>query len=59
MSCAPRVTGRSAYIVRRHQQFLLACLRLLHTHLSLGISGGLDAACVGAQAGALRTLLFR
>ena len=47
------------YIVRRHQQFLLACLRLLHTHLSLGISGGLDAACVGAQAGALRTLLFR
>ena len=32
--CAPCVTGRSAYIVRRHQQFLLACLRLLHTHLS-------------------------
>lgn len=45
--------------VEEHNKFVLLCLKLLSTHLSLAVSGGLSNSVLGGEAKALRTLLFR
>ncbi|XP_021933596.1 probable E3 ubiquitin-protein ligase HERC1 isoform X3 [Zootermopsis nevadensis] len=42
-----------------HHQFVLLCLKLLCTHLSLALTGGLATSVLGKQARPLRHLLFR
>ncbi|XP_051786021.1 probable E3 ubiquitin-protein ligase HERC1 isoform X2 [Erpetoichthys calabaricus] len=44
---------------REHQQFILLCLKLLSTHLSLAQAGGTGSAVLGVQGRPLRHLLFR
>ena len=43
----------------RHEHFVLLCLRLLSTHLSLALAGGGAGGVIGSQARPLRNLLFR
>ena len=38
---------------------MLLCLRLLSTHLSLALAGGVAGSVLGGQARPLRNLLFR
>ena len=38
---------------------MLLCLRLLSTHLSLALAGGVAGTVLGSQARPLRNLLFR
>lgn len=42
-----------------HHQFVLLCLKLLCTHLSLAVAGGVASTVLGNQARPLRHLLFR
>lgn len=42
-----------------HNRFVLLCLKLLSTHLSLAVSGAMNNNVLGTEAKALRTLLFR
>lgn len=44
---------------REHERFILLCLRLLSTHLSLALAGGVANTILGRQAMLLRNLLFR
>ncbi len=44
---------------REHEHFILLCLRLLSTHLSLALAGGGAGSVLGNQARPLRNLLFR
>ncbi|XP_066566869.1 probable E3 ubiquitin-protein ligase HERC1 isoform X2 [Amia ocellicauda] len=44
---------------REHHQFVLLCMKLLSTHLSLAHAGGTGATVLGAQGRPLRNLLFR
>ncbi|XP_035383560.1 probable E3 ubiquitin-protein ligase HERC1 isoform X3 [Electrophorus electricus] len=44
---------------REHHQFVLLCLKLLSSHLSLAHAGATGAAVLGAQGRPLRNLLFR
>ncbi|KAK5649906.1 hypothetical protein RI129_000935 [Pyrocoelia pectoralis] len=41
-----------------HHHFVLLCLKLLFTHLTLCVNGGLNTAILGTQAKGLRSLLF-
>ena len=41
------------------EHFVLLCLRLLSTHLSLALAGGVAGSVIGSQARPLRNLLFR
>ncbi|XP_035829751.1 probable E3 ubiquitin-protein ligase HERC1 isoform X3 [Aplysia californica] len=43
----------------QHQQFVLLCLRLLSSHLSLALTCGLGSEVLGSQTKPLRNLLFR
>ncbi|XP_063888404.1 probable E3 ubiquitin-protein ligase HERC1 isoform X2 [Scylla paramamosain] len=45
--------------VRDQEKFVLLCLQLLNTHLSLALTGGMAQAVLGAEATPLRELLFR
>lgn len=45
--------------INEHDRFVLLCLKLLGTHLSLAVSGGLSNTVLGSEAKPLRTLLFR
>ena len=49
----------SLVICREHEYFVLLCLRLLSTHLSLAMAGGIVGSVLGNQARPLRNLLFR
>uniref|UniRef100_T1JES7 HECT-type E3 ubiquitin transferase n=1 Tax=Strigamia maritima TaxID=126957 RepID=T1JES7_STRMM len=42
-----------------HHHFVLLCLKLLSTHLSLALAGGIASTVLGNQARPLRHLLFR
>ena len=42
-----------------HQQFVLCCLKLLTSHLSLAVAAGAPPMVLGAQCSTLRQLLFR
>ncbi len=44
---------------REHEHFVRLCLRLLSTHLSLALAGGVASTVMGTQAQRLRNLLFR
>ncbi|XP_032830981.2 putative E3 ubiquitin-protein ligase HERC1 isoform X4 [Petromyzon marinus] len=44
---------------REHHHFVLLCLKLLSTHLSLAMAGGVATSILGRQARPLRNLLFR
>uniref|UniRef100_A0A8C4Q7E9 HECT and RLD domain containing E3 ubiquitin protein ligase family member 1 n=1 Tax=Eptatretus burgeri TaxID=7764 RepID=A0A8C4Q7E9_EPTBU len=44
---------------REHHHFVLLCLKLLSTHLSLAMAGGVATSILGNQARPLRNLLFR
>ena len=44
---------------RDQEKFVLLCLQLLNTHLSLALTGGMAQAVLGAEATPLRELLFR
>lgn len=46
-------------VTEEHHKFVLLCLKLLNTHLSLAVSNGLSNSVLGGEAKALRTLLFR
>uniref|UniRef100_H3AIW9 B30.2/SPRY domain-containing protein n=1 Tax=Latimeria chalumnae TaxID=7897 RepID=H3AIW9_LATCH len=45
--------------IREHHQFVLLCLKLLSTHLSLAQIGGIGPALLGAEGRPIRNLLFR
>lgn len=45
--------------VEEHVNFVLLCLKLLGTHLSLAVSGSISNNILGCEATTLRTLLFR
>ncbi len=49
----------SSVFCREHEHFILLCLRLLSTHLSLALVGGGAGSVLGNQARPLRNLLFR
>ncbi|XP_013415684.1 probable E3 ubiquitin-protein ligase HERC1 isoform X1 [Lingula anatina] len=42
-----------------HENFTLLCLKLLSTHLSLALAGGMSTSVLGKEARPLRMLLFR
>ena len=44
---------------REHEAFVLLCVRLLTTHLSLAQAGGITSSVLGMEARPLRHLLFR
>ncbi|XP_041374032.1 probable E3 ubiquitin-protein ligase HERC1 isoform X2 [Gigantopelta aegis] len=44
---------------QEHQRFVLLCLKLLRSHLSLAVAGGLGSEVFGKQTRPLRNLLFR
>lgn len=44
---------------REYHHFVLMSLKLLCTHLSLAVAGGLTSSLLGSQAKPLRILLFR
>ena len=46
-------------IFREYHEFLLLCLKVLCTHLSLALSNSLGSNLVGKQAKPLRNLLFK
>jgi hypothetical protein len=46
-------------IFSAHHHFVLLCLKLLSTHLSLALAGGVASTILGEQARPLRNLLFR
>ncbi|XP_042891775.1 probable E3 ubiquitin-protein ligase HERC1 isoform X3 [Penaeus japonicus] len=45
--------------VREQEKFVLLCLQLLNTHLSLALTGGMTQTVLGSEAAPLRQLLFR
>ncbi|XP_069958428.1 probable E3 ubiquitin-protein ligase HERC1 isoform X6 [Cherax quadricarinatus] len=45
--------------LRDQEKFVLLCLQLLNTHLSLALTGGMTQAVLGSEASPLRELLFR
>ncbi|XP_071541149.1 LOW QUALITY PROTEIN: probable E3 ubiquitin-protein ligase HERC1 [Panulirus ornatus] len=45
--------------LRDQEKFVLLCLQLLNTHLSLALTGGMTQAVLGSEAAPLRELLFR
>ena len=47
------------FFYREQERFVLLCLRLLSTHLSLALAGGVAGTVLGSQARPLRNLLFR
>lgn len=47
------------FCCRDQEKFVLLCLQLLNTHLSLALTGGMAQAVLGQQATPLRELLFR
>lgn len=47
------------FMCREHHTFVLLCLKLLCTHLSLAVTGGVVSTMLGKQARPLRNLLFR
>jgi hypothetical protein len=44
---------------REHHRFVHQCLKLLCTHLSLSLAGGLGSSVLGSQSQPLRQLLFK
>lgn len=47
------------YYFREHYHFVVLCLKMLSTHLSLAVAGGMTNVLLGQQASPLRNLLFR